>query len=418
MIPLLEHYKERWHVQSERVIKPGLAAIVQALERLNNPQNALSVVHLAGTNGKGSTLTFVEQIARQHGLKVGKFMSPCIVDMHDQLQINGLPIVSEQLDELFQQLAKAGLSGKLTDFELLTVIAFLYFQQQKVDVVLLEAGMGGREDSTNVVEPIVSIIPSIALEHTNFLGTTLTSIAHHKAGIIKKNKPVIIGFLPEEAEQVIEEEALKQQAPLLKLGRDFEVHQTERGEMYENVAKQIVIPALNRQLLGHHQAQNMALAITAFFEVAKVLNVTPVLSKIQAGVQTTTVPGRFEQVSPNLYFDGAHNPASIGMLVNTIKQHFPGKRIEFVLGILADKDVAAILRMLEEVGDAFYFMDIDNERAMKATQLLQISRAKEKEIIEDEQSFLKEKIPSQTVRIVTGSLYLLSDIRLKLNPNN
>ncbi|MEG0384371.1 MAG: folylpolyglutamate synthase/dihydrofolate synthase family protein [Solibacillus sp.] len=418
MIPLLEHYKERWHVQSERVIKPGLAAIVQALERLNNPQNALSVVHLAGTNGKGSTLTFVEQIARQHGLKVGKFMSPCIVDMHDQLQINGLPIVSEQLDELFQQLAKAGLSGKLTDFELLTVIAFLYFQQQKVDVVLLEAGMGGREDSTNVVEPIVSIIPSIALEHTNFLGTTLTSIAHHKAGIIKKNKPVIIGFLPEEAEQVIEEEALKQQAPLLKLGRDFEVHQTERGEMYENVAKQIVIPALNRQLLGHHQAQNMALAITAFFEVAKVLNVTPVLSKIQAGVQTTTVPGRFEQVSPNLYFDGAHNPASIGMLVHTIKQHFPGKRIEFVLGILADKDVAAILRMLEEVGDAFYFMDIDNERAMKATQLLQISRAKEKEIIEDEQSFLKEKIPSQTVRIVTGSLYLLSDIRLKLNPNN
>ncbi|ATP41280.1 bifunctional folylpolyglutamate synthase/dihydrofolate synthase [Solibacillus sp. R5-41] len=414
MIPLLEYYKERWHVQSERVIKPGLAAIKQALERLNNPQNALSVVHFAGTNGKGSTLTFVEQIARQHGLTVGKFMSPCIVDIHDQIQINGHPIESEQLDGLFQQLEKAGLSGKLTDFELLTVIAFLYFKQQNVDLVLLEAGMGGREDSTNVVEPIVSIIPSIALEHTNFLGTTLMSIATHKAGIIKANKPVIIGGLPEEAEQVIIAEALQQQAKLLKLGRDFDVYEAEQGEVYENAVQHLVIPALQRQLPGQHQAQNMALAITAFFEVAKALNVSPVLNKVQAGVQNATVPGRFEQVLPNLYFDGAHNPASIRMLVDTIKQQFPGKRIEFVLGILADKDVEAVLRILEEVGDAFYFVNLENERAMKAAYILQLSRAKEKEIIADEQSFLREKIPQQTIRFVTGSLYLLSEIRLKL----
>ncbi|MEG0471801.1 MAG: folylpolyglutamate synthase/dihydrofolate synthase family protein [Solibacillus sp.] len=417
MIPLLELYKERWQVQSERVIKPGLAAIKQALDQLNNPQKGLSVVHFAGTNGKGSTLTFVEQIARQHGLTVGKFMSPCIVDIHDQIQINGRPIASEQLDELFQQLEKAGLSGKLTDFELLTVIAFLYFQQQQVDVVLLEAGMGGREDSTNVVEPIVSVIPSIALEHTNFLGTTLTSIAAHKAGIIKVNKPVIIGVLPEEAEQVILAEALQKQAQILKLGRDFDIHQVGQGEIYENAAQQLIIPALQRQLPGQHQAQNMALAITAFVEVAKALNVTPALYKVQAGVQNTSVPGRFEQVLPNLYFDGAHNPASIRTLVDTIKQQFPGQRIEFVLGILADKDVEAVLRILEEVGDAFYFVDLENERAIEAGQILQLSRAKEKTIIADEQMFLREQIPQQTIRIVTGSLYLLSEIRLKLKQN-
>lgn len=418
MIPGLEQYKEKWYVASDRAIKPGLQAIKNALALMGNPQQRLAVVHFAGTNGKGSTLTFLEQMLRQQGLRVGKFMSPCILDVHDQIQIDGSPITPVQMDTVFQKLHASNISGKLTDFELLTCAAFLNFAKEDVDIVLLEAGMGGREDSTNVVEPLVSVIPSIALEHTNFLGTTLTSIANHKAGIIKANKLVIIGILPDEAEQVIKDEALRKQAPILKLGQDFKVCAGEQGDIYENAAKQIVIPALQRQLLGQHQAQNMALAITAFFEVAQVLNVTPALSKVQAGVQNATVPGRFEQVSPNLYFDGAHNPASIRMLVETIKQQFPGKRIEFVLGILADKDVEAVLRILEEVGDAFYFMDIDNERAMKAMQLLQISRATEKEIIDDEQTFLREKIPINTVRIVTGSLYLLSDIRLEFNLNN
>lgn len=414
MIPGIEQYKGKWNVASDRAIKPGLQAIKDALALMGNPEQRLAVVHLAGTNGKGSTLTFLEQILRQHGLRVGKFMSPCILDVHDQIQIDGSPITPVQMDSVFQHLHASNISGKLTDFELLTCAAFLHFAKGDVDIVLLEAGMGGREDSTNVVETLVSIIPSIALEHTNFLGTTLASIAHHKAGIIKANKPVIIGSLPEEAEKVIRDEALQQQAPLLKLGQDFDIHEAEQGDVYENAAKNLVIPALQRQLLGQHQAQNMALAITAFFEVAQVLNVIPVPNKVQAGVQNAMVPGRFEQVSPNLYFDGAHNPASIRMLVETVKQHFPGKRIEFVLGILADKDVEEVLRILEEVGDAFYFMDIVNERAMKADHILRMSRAQEKKIIGNEQSFLREKIPQQTIRIVTGSLYLLSDIRLKL----
>lgn len=148
-------------------------------------------------------------------------MSPCIVDVHDQIQIDGRPITNEQMDRMFQQLAKAGLSGKLTDFELLTAVALLYFAEQSPDFVLIEAGMGGREDSTNVVTPIVSVVPSIALEHTNFLGNTLTSIAYHKAGILKENRPAVIGDMTEEVTEVFEKEAIQKMCYYPSLERIF-----------------------------------------------------------------------------------------------------------------------------------------------------------------------------------------------------
>lgn len=209
MIPNFDHYKEKWQVKSDDIIKPGLTAIEEALSYLGNPEQTLRVVHLAGTNGKGSTLTFLEAIAQEHGLRVGKFMSPCIVDVHDQIQIAGQPITEAEMDQVFQQMHEVGLSGKLTDFELLTVAAFLHFVNGQVDIALIEAGMGGLLDSTNVVTPIVSIIPSIALEHTKFLGDTLESIAHHKAGIIKQQRPVIIGDLPGEAKRVVDAVAVR-----------------------------------------------------------------------------------------------------------------------------------------------------------------------------------------------------------------
>jgi dihydrofolate synthase / folylpolyglutamate synthase len=418
MIPLLDTYKQRWGVHSEQVIKPGLAAIVEALEMLNNPHKVLQVAHFAGTNGKGSTLTFVEFIARAHGLSVGKFMSPCIVDVHDQIQINGVSITEQQMDQVFERLAKAGLSGKLTDFELLTTAAFLFFQQQQVDVVLVETGMGGREDSTNVVDPIVSVIPSIALEHTNFLGKTLTSIAGHKAGIIKHKKPVVIGRLPDEAYKVIHVEAEKNNAPLWELGQQFHVEKVGTSETYKNTILPFNVGNLHRSLLGTHQGDNMALAITAFLEIARKFSITPSIEQIQQGVSNAQLAGRFEQVMPNIYFDGAHNPASIRTLVDTVKQHFGTKRIEFVVGILADKDVSSVLTILEEVGDAFYFVDIKNNRAMPAAIIYELSKAKEKAIIQDVVPLLQQPIAENTIRIVTGSLYLLSEIRQKIQKNS
>lgn len=411
MIPLLEQYKNRWQVASDKAIKPGLEAIEAALRKLNNPEKGLRYVHFAGTNGKGSTLTFVEQIACQHGLKVGKFMSPCVLDLHDQIQVNGEKIAPAQLDAIFQQFYQAGLSGYLTDFELLTCAAFMHFAHEQVDLVLLEAGMGGRLDSTNVIVPIVSVIPSIALEHTNFLGTTLEQIAYHKAGIIKQGKPVVFGHLPIEAKRIIVNEAQAKQAELHELHEHFTVEKSFDGEVYKHFQWNVEIDQLQRKLLGNHQANNMALAITAFYHVAQALQIEVQKASIQEAIRQATVPGRFEEVMPHVYFDGAHNPASIQALSATLESEFQEKEIHIILGILADKDVKQVLSLLEPLATKLSFMDITNERAMAARELYKLSNHPNKEIISTIVDVLQAEVPNNTVRIVTGSLYLLAEIR-------
>lgn len=411
MIPKLDDYKQKWDVESDLSIKPGLGAIKAALTALHHPQDQLQVVHIAGTNGKGSTLTFIEHIAKNHGLSVGKFMSPCIVDVHDQIQIDGEPISKKEMDKIFQQLSLSGLSGKLTDFELLTCIAFLYFAKKKVDLVLLEAGMGGREDSTNVVTPLLSIIPSIALDHTKFLGPTIQSIAKHKAGIIKQNKPVIIGRLSEEALIVVKNEAESKSAPVLALGEHFEVATIGEEDVYRNKEQGLEIPHLTRLLPGKHQADNMALAITAFIKIAQHFRIPLEIGKIQRGVKSAQLPGRFEEVMSNVYFDGAHNPASANALVQTIKSQFLNEPVRFVIGMLADKDVDSVLRLLEQVSDEFYFVDFPNERAMKAEDICKLSNASKKVILTDPVSFIQNATNEPIKTFVTGSLYLLGIVR-------
>lgn len=418
MIPQFDRYKEKWSVQSDDVIKPGLTAIQEALSLVGNPEQQFQVVHIAGTNGKGSTLTFIEAIAKEHGLRVGKFMSPCILDVHDQIQVASLSITTGEMDGVFEQMHKAGLSGKLTDFELLTVVAFLHFVNSHVDVALIETGMGGLLDSTNVVTPIVSIIPSIALEHTKFLGNSIASIAHHKAGIIKQNRPVIIGEMPQEAKAAVYEESRKKNAHVLELGDQFYIEQSTTGEKYTNDENGLTLTILKRKMKGQHQASNMALAITAFFEVAPALNIPVSLQSIIVGVQQATVLGRYEEVLPHIILDGAHNPASAEKLVATIHEDLPDTSVTFVVGILADKDVKAVLRHLEQVSDCFYFVDIDNPRAMPAEQLLQLSNAKEKYILQDCITFIKEQSQMQSKTIVSGSLYLLAEIRNSLLKND
>lgn len=414
MINGLETYKVRWNIVSDNVIKPGLEAITKALYFLGNPQENLPIVHLAGTNGKGSTLTFIESMASEHGLKVGKFMSPCIIDIHDQIQVAGLPVSEQQLDVIFQDLQQAQLSGCLTDFELLTVAAFMHFQRQQVDLVLLEAGMGGLLDSTNVIKPIVSVIPSIDLEHTNFLGTTLAEIAAHKAGIIKEGRPVVVGRMTSEALDVIKQQALSQKAPLLLLGNAFDVKQNGLFETYMNSEKAIEIAELCRRMVGPHQARNMALAITAFLEVATALQLHADTEAIRRGIARASLPGRFEEVLPNVYFDGAHNPASALTLVTTIQEQFLNKKIRFIVGMLADKDVQSVLRILEQVSDDFLFVDFDNSRAMRAQEILTISRAKQKSIAIDALEYIQKLTATDGVTVVTGSLYLLAGLRRRL----
>lgn len=414
MIPKFNSYKEKWNVLSDDVIKPGLTAIEEALARVGNPEKKLRVVHLAGTNGKGSTLTFLESIAKEHGLRVGKFMSPCILDVHDQIQVEGRAITEAEMNRVFQQMQAAGLSGKLTDFELLTVATFLHFVASNVDIALIEAGMGGLLDSTNVVTPIVSIIPSIALEHTNFLGDTIESIARHKAGIIKPDRPVIIGELPLEAKNIVYQEAKKIHSSVFELNHQFYVEQRNDGESYVHNDNGFCITKLTRTMKGAHQANNMALAITAFFEVATTFRIQVSKEAIQKAVKNATILGRFEEILPYIFLDGAHNPASAEKLIETIKHEFPEEQISFVIGILADKAVKEILLQFEQVSDYFYFVDFSNSRAMAAQKMLELSNASHKAVLEDYVQFLQRQSESKSRTIVSGSLYLLTEVRSRL----
>ncbi len=404
MITGFEHYKEKWQVESEQAIKPGLDAMELALDLLGHPERATKFIHVAGTNGKGSTIAFLEAILREHGMRVGKFMSPCIMDVHDQIQINGEQIAPAEMDDLFKEMKQAGISGKCTDFELLTCAAFLHFRKKGVDIALMEAGMGGLLDSTNVIQPLVAVIPSIAFEHMNFLGNTLADIAKHKAGIIKRGAPAVVGRLPEEALAVVKEQAEEKESELFILGRDFQVE----GSRF--TSPELQLSALERKMPGMHQADNMALAIQAFLLTAGRIDA----EAVRNGVASAMLPGRFEEVMPNVYFDGAHNPASAEMLVATVREQFPRKNIEFVIGMLADKDVDAVLRLFETVSTTFTFVSFDNERAMKAQELVKRSRAVDCRIVHDPVGYLREPGDGRTVKIVTGSLYLLAGLRAQL----
>lgn len=383
MINGLDAYKKKWNIQTEAAIKPGLHAITAALKELGNPHQKGTFIHIAGTNGKGSTATFLASILREHGLSVGNFFSPEIEDLHDQIQINGEPIPEEEMDRTMNRLAS--LRTPLTDFELLTAAAFLVFSEHPLDAVIIEAGMGGRFDSTNVIDPFLSIIPSVSMEHTSFLGDTLEEIAWHKAGIIKKWKPVVVGNLPEAAMAVVNETADKLHSEVIK-------------------AKEPITVEL--KLKGEHQIRNAKLAVEAAKEL---LLLTFDQEKANAGLSKATIPFRFEELYPGLILDAAHNVESIEALIATVKEQYPNKEIHFVVGILKDKNYPEILRKLERISDRFTFIEFESERALAGNILFKESRSKIKTI--QNQCDILPVQGKDVMTIVTGSMNLLSILK-------
>lgn len=410
MIPKFNFYKEKWRVESRNTIEPGLEKVTEALIRVGNPHLNLNFIHVAGTNGKGSTIAMMKEMFLAHDLTTSCFYSPCFIDVHDQIQLNNKPVSSQQLDQLFQQAHQAGLSGMLTDFELLTVLAFMAFKKSKSDIVLLETGMGGRFDSTNVITPLLAVITSISLEHEHFLGTTLSDIASHKAGIIKKEIPAIIGSLHKEAIDTVIEEAKQKGSQLWVLNEDFSYIQ----DTYRN-ADGIRIENLAVGLKGLHQTQNAALAIHAVLYVLNALKKCPAPEKIRDGLKRVSLPGRFERIHDQLYFDGAHNPASIRVLVETLKEDFPNESIHFVVGLIKGKNAKSILSILEEVGTRFTFVDFPDDRAMRAQELMNFSQSNHKSVTKDPVSEIVKSEIEYDVTIVTGSLYLIANLREKVD---
>ena len=399
MIPKIEEYKKRWGIDSDDAIKPGLEAVQEALAKVGNPQQQLKIIHVAGTNGKGSTIAFMEGILQAHGFSTAVFSSPALIDIHDQIRLNGQPISQEDLDASFKLMKEASLSGMLTDFELLTVAALVAFQQFDPDYVLVETGMGGKLDSTNVVMPLVSVITSIALDHTAFLGETLTEVARHKAGIIKTGVPVVIGPLPEEAVAVARHAALEKNSPLFMYGVDFSMD-TSEGEVFRGAT---VYRLAGRKMKGPHQGNNAAVALEALL----VAGVELEEEKVATAIATIQLGHRFQEVVPGVFMDGAHNPAAAKVLAETIRQEFPGQQVDFVMGMLKGKDIESTLNELMPVAASFTFLTFPHAQAETAENMMDFCNHSVKRMtnINDSTIILFEE--DGRIKVVTGSLYMM-----------
>lgn len=340
--------------------KPGLERIRFLLDALGNPERSFPTVHVAGTNGKGSTSAMLAAMLRAAGRRVGLFTSPHLVDYNERIAVDGRPVDDLSLDAALAKLgpvveaAAKSAVGQPTEFEVATAAAMVCFAEADVDVAVVEVGLGGRLDSTNVVHPVVSVITPIGLDHTNRLGGTLADIAAEKAGIIRPQVPVVCGPQPEEAFQVIAEAAAAAGAPLVAAGRDYDftlVAADRDGTVFDVRYRDRRLRGLRTALLGPHQAVNGAMAAAAG------LTLGLPEAAIRKGLETVVWPGRMELLArrPFVLLDGAHNAEGAQALAAALSVVFPDRRPVFVMGILREKPVERMLQALLPLGRAVVF---------------------------------------------------------------
>ena len=378
-ISLIEELKKRGSV-------PGRDAIEGLLEELGHPEDNLKVVHIAGTNGKGSIFAYLSSILIAAGFKVGRYISPTISCYEERFQINGEYITKDELARLYniveeamkREEEKTGL--KPTLFEVETAISFLYFKEEKVDYALIEVGMGGRMDATNVIRhPELTVISSISYDHQAFLGDTLEEIAWQKAGIIKESCPVVLSENSDEVCKVIEQEATKKKVKCIEIKpTDYEVlSETPYGSTFLWKEQRY-----ETKLPGRHQVSNAVTALAASeylfrkdYEknnarkaIAEELDEMNVKSAQQGGIIRTCWPGRLEVLKkePLFYRDGAHNPDGAKKLAAFLQKYFTNKKIIYIMGVLKDKEYKKMLRYLMPMAKEVYVFKPKNERGLSA----------------------------------------------------
>lgn len=400
----------------------GLSRMEELLDKLGNPHKELKYIHLAGSNGKGSTLHYIKEMLITEGYTVASFTSPFLEQINEQLRINDENISNQDFIAIFQQLYpviegmdQAG-NGP-TQFEILTAMAFSYFNSCAVDLVLLEAGLGGRLDSTNVIQPLVSIITSISLEHTNILGNTLAEIASEKAGIIKAGAPIVSGVTSAEPVQVIENKARSLGIPYFQLTKDFVISHiihTDSTQCFTFTMDDTIFEKLELQMFGQHQIDNAALAVAA---VSLIKDIFPISeTSIRKGLYNAKWKGRFEKLAeqPTIIIDGAHNEAGIRVLLETLHKQYPNRNYHFVFTALRDKNYAAMIRLLDEVATDIMITEFTHERVASAEVLFEESHHKKKRIEKDWKEAINvivQNIDKEDVMIITGSLYFLTKAR-------
>lgn len=408
----------------------GLERMVELLALRGNPHLKLKVIHIGGTNGKGSTIAFLKNMLEKLGLRVGVFSSPYLIHYTDQISINGESIPEARLEALmadYQSLlegeATANLQGT-TEFEIITALAYDYFASEQVDVAIMEVGMGGLLDSTNVCQPILTGITTIGLDHVALLGDTLEAIAEQKAGIIKQGMPLVTGRIAPEALAVIDRIAEGKDAPRLAYGTDYQVRHQESvvtGEVFDYTSA-VRQGRFQTSLLGLYQIENagMAIALLDTFcqEDGRELASNDFLGQ---ALEETSWPGRLEIVSrdPLMILDGAHNPHAIKALLVTLQERFADYHKEILFTCIKTKALEDMLDLLGAMPDTeLTLTHFADSRATDEIVLKEAAKSRNLSY-QDWHDFLEQNLTDkkeekQTVRIVTGSLYFLSQVRAYL----
>lgn len=409
----------------------GLERIRELLRRLGNPQKDLKIIHVAGTNGKGSVCRYIYEVLRKAGYNVGIYSSPYLEEFNERIEFNGTYISNEYLDkyadevsDIARQMCDEGLLSP-TEFDVVTSIGFMYFAEMKADFVLLEVGLGGIGDSTNVIdEPIITAIASVSMDHMDRLGNTIEEIAKEKAGIIKNDITLVSGVDNAKAKKVIEDIAEERKAPFIDASaRQFEIKEENiYGSVFDCTVGERKYEDIEISMAGRHQIANGIVALTVLEELSKNGIITLTSEAVYSGMKYAKNKGRFEVMKkdPIYILDGAHNEAGMERFLETVKNDLKDKKLLTVVGVLEDKDIDGIMKNLKTVDGDFVATEPNNPRKLSMEKMADILSGAGKNILatlspEKTVAYAAKTADKYDAILFVGSFYLIGEIRRLLN---
>lgn len=420
-------------------IKPGLERMEWVLQQLGHPERRLKFIHIAGTNGKGSTVASITSVLREAGYHVGTFTSPEMEEFLDRIQFDGENISGEAVTKLIRDIQPVvdqlenSKWGPMTEFEVLTILAILYFAKfTHPDFVVWETGLGGRLDSTNVVTPLISAITNVGYDHMHILGENLEEIAREKAGIIKRGVPVVTTAQDSRVQQILSSVAMEKEAKLYRIDHEFSVNKKDQAQLAEAESFSFQGPFKTYQqlvtsLVGAHQVQNAGLAVMVLEILRHHYGICFEEEQLRRGLAKVIWPGRFEvlQKDPYMILDGAHNVNGIEALIKTVKERFGQRKATVLFSVFRDKDVAGIIKRIAGICKEVIVTEMNHPRSAgvdematlfhKANPKLSVMKISDVDLA---LSVFHKNCDPEDLLLVTGSLHFISDVRKKLGKVN
>ena len=420
------NYKEGLDWIHERIkfgIKPGVRRMEWMLERIGNPEKNINGIHVVGTNGKGSTVSYMRNALNRNDYSVGTFTSPYIETFNERISVDGQAISDDDIVRLVEIVRPVSEDveretdlGTATEFEIITMMMFVYFGRlRSVDFVIIEAGLGAKNDSTNVFEPIMTVLTSIGLDHTNILGDTVLDIAKDKSGVIKPGIPLVFSVRDDGARDYIHTVLDDNHARGIELGRDIIlIRDDEEGE-FQFQYGQYDFPDIQLKMAGRHQQENAALAIAALLELHDNGKAMLDFNKLIHGIEEMTWPGRIEKIQdkPLIILDGAHNNEAVEALVDTIRKNYNDRKISVLFSAIEGKPLASMVDMLSGIADEFNVTHFDFPKALSMKQIYETVNHPDKHEVSDYKRFMEEF--DGDMLLVTGSLYFISEVKQYFN---